>query len=335
MTIKAQKIRLGIFIVFSAAILIFLIAFFTAREIFQKSDTYYVSFKDVSVSGMEVGSSVKYLGIKVGTIADIEINPEDVTSIIVTLTLKQGTPIKEDSKAEITTLGITGLKAIEIRDGTNEAPMLPPGEFIPAGSSITDDITGKAEVIAEKAEQVINNLLRLTHKDNEAKIMALVDQYHTLAQNTDQAVIRIDSMLNENREDVNTTIRSASEVAQSLLVSSEALQQTIHRINTIVDNDTINQIVANVWDVTETIKESNIKQLIDELAMAASQTQQLLIKVDDDINKGSRDLLESQQLINSTLRNLNEASRKINDNPSVLIRGSRTKNLPDNQLKNN
>jgi phospholipid/cholesterol/gamma-HCH transport system substrate-binding protein len=335
MTIRAQKIRLGIFIVFSAAILFFLIVFFTAREIFEKSDTYYVSFKDVSVSGMEIGSTVKYMGIKVGTIANIEINPNDVTSIIVTLTLKQDVPIKEDAQADITTLGITGLKSIEIRGGSNEAPRLPPGAFIPAGSSLTDDITGKAEVIAEKAEQVINNLLRLTQPDNTAKIMAMVDQYHTLAQNTDQAVIRLDSMLNENRANIHSTISSAKEISESLIASAQALQGTLNRINHLVENDTINQIMANVWEVSETLKETNIKQLIEELAQVASQTQQLLIKVDDDINKGSRDLVESQELIKSTLRNLHEASRKINDNPSVLIRGSNTKNLPDNQLKNN
>lgn len=335
MTIKAQKIRLGIFIVFSASILIFLVVFFTAREIFEKSDTYYVSFKDVSVSGMEIGSTVKYLGIKVGTIADIEIHPNDVTSIIVTLTLKQEVPIKEDAQADITTLGITGLKAIEIRGGSNEAPKLAPGSFIPAGSSLTDDITGKAEVIAEKAEQVINNLLRLTQPDNTAKIMAMVDQYHTLAQNTDRAVIRLDSMINENRADIHSTIRSAREISESLTSSAAALQGTLNRVNNLVENDTINQIMANVWEISETLKETKFRQLIEELAQVASQTQQLLIKVDDDINKGSRDLVESQELIKATLRNLHEASRKINDNPSVLIRGSNTKNLPDNQLKNN
>ncbi len=335
MTIKAQKIRLGIFIVFSGAILFFLIVYFTAREVFEKSDTYYVSFKGVSVSGMEIGSQVKYLGIKVGTISDIEINPHDVTSIIVTLNLKQDVPIKEDAQADITTLGITGLKAIEIRGGSNEAANLPPGHFIPAGSSLTDDITGKAEVIAEKAELVINNLLRLTQPENTAKIMDMVEKYHTLAENTDKAVVRLDDMLDENRADLQTTISSAKDISESLIVSAAALQETLNRVNNLVENDTIHQIMANVWEVSETLRETNIKQLIEELAQVASHTQQLLIKVDDDINKGSRDLVESQELIKSTLRNLHEASRKINDNPSVLIRGSNTKNLPDNQLKNN
>lgn len=129
---------------------IFLIGYFTARELFEKTDTYYVAFQDVSVSGMEVGSSVKYLGINVGTISDIEINPEDVTSILLELSLKSGTPIKEDSRAEIVSLGITGMKAIEIRGGSNEAKLLNPGSHIEPGESLTSKISGKADVIAEK-----------------------------------------------------------------------------------------------------------------------------------------------------------------------------------------
>ncbi|MDI3520898.1 MAG: phospholipid/cholesterol/gamma-HCH transport system substrate-binding protein, partial [Anaerophaga sp.] len=102
---RSKKIRLGIFIIVSSALLLFLVVYFTARELFEKSDTYYVNFHDVSVSGMEIGSPVKYLGINVGTISDIRINPQDITSIIAELSLKQGTPIKEDAKADIVSLG--------------------------------------------------------------------------------------------------------------------------------------------------------------------------------------------------------------------------------------
>jgi len=335
MTIKAQKIRLGIFITFGTALLFFLIIFFTAREILKKSDTYYVSFKGVSVSGMEIGNQVRYLGVKVGTIANIEINPQDVTSIIVTLSLNPQTPVKEDSQADITTLGITGLKAIEIRGGSNEAPKLRPGEFITAGSSLTNDITGKAEIIAEKAEQVINNLLNFTQEQNLTKIMDLIDSYHSLAQNTNSTVTRLESMLVENENNIHKTITNTKNLTESLSTSATKIETTINRVNNIVNNDTIDKIITNTWEISETLKETEIKKLIEELALVTSQTKQLLIKLNNNINKGSKDLEESQQLIKATLNNLHEASQKINENPSVLIRKSKTKNMADEQLKNN
>jgi phospholipid/cholesterol/gamma-HCH transport system substrate-binding protein len=66
----------------------------------------------------------------------------------------------------------------------------------------------------------------------------------------------------------------------------------------------------------------------------ADQTQKLMLRVERDIRQSSEDLTESQRLIRLTLENLNEASRKISSDPSVLIRGVRKKDIPDEQLTN-
>ncbi|MFP4622444.1 MAG: MlaD family protein [Bacteroidales bacterium] len=92
---RSQKIRLGVFLFVSLAILLSVIGFLTAREFFEKEDVYYVSYEDISVSGLEVGSPVKYMGIKVGTIQDINIDPQNVNKIILELALKPDVPIKK------------------------------------------------------------------------------------------------------------------------------------------------------------------------------------------------------------------------------------------------
>jgi phospholipid/cholesterol/gamma-HCH transport system substrate-binding protein len=77
------------------------LVFFTSREFFEKTDTYYVQFHDVSVGGLEVGSPVKYMGIKVGSITDITIDPENVQNIIITLELEPDTPNKKRRQGRI------------------------------------------------------------------------------------------------------------------------------------------------------------------------------------------------------------------------------------------
>jgi phospholipid/cholesterol/gamma-HCH transport system substrate-binding protein len=330
---RSKKIRLGIFVLAGSAMFIFLIAFFTAREFFEKTDTYFVDFQDVSVSGMEVGSTVKYLGINVGTISSISINPTDVTSIVVELSLKQGTPVKEDSKAEIVSLGITGMKAIEIRGGTNKAKLLSPGSYIQPGGSLTSEITGKAEIIATKVENVLNNLLVITHPDTLSKLPKLLSSIDKLAKNADRTILRLDSIIDNNQSDVRTTIQNVHQISENLVGSSIALNETLQKINHLIENDSIADIIGNTRAITQKLNESDIIRLINELAGVVARTQDLLIKVDDDINQGTRGFVESQELLKSTLRNLNEASRKINSNPSLLIRKSKQKNLPDEQLK--
>ncbi len=195
MKTRSQKIRLGIFIVVSASILAFLIIYFTARQLLQETATYYVEYHNISVNGMEVGSSVKYLGIKVGTISNIQINPRDITSVVVELQLQHDTPIKKDSRADIISLGITGLKAIEILGGSNESDVLEPGGTIEAGSSITSDITQMAEVIAAKTDSVIRNVQLFTQPDNLNKITIAAEKIGTLFENTARFISNVNTIL--------------------------------------------------------------------------------------------------------------------------------------------
>ena len=329
---SAQKFRLGLFVIISSSMLIFIIMYFTSRAFFEKTDTYYVAYHNVSVGGMQVGSPVKYLGIKVGTISDIMIDPDDINNIIVELSLEPGTPIKEDTKADIVSLGITGLKAIEIRGGSNRAPLLKKGQYIHPGKSLTEEITGKAEVITEKIEKVLNNLQVFTAPENLDKVVRLANNLDTLIQNTDKTVANINQVIIENQDEVETTITSAQELSGLLLESGHSLQLAIGKINEYVYSDTISQILANAKMISDKISEKNIEELIDNLAKITIQTQQLLVKVDSDINRSSKDLSESQQLLKLTLENLNEAARQINNNPSVLLRGTKKKNLPDKSL---
>jgi phospholipid/cholesterol/gamma-HCH transport system substrate-binding protein len=329
---QAQKIRLGIFLVISSIILLIIVGYFTAQEFFRKQDTYYVAYEGISVGGLEIGSPVKYLGIKVGSIQDITIDPEDVNKVIVELALKPGTPIKEDAVADITTVGITGLKTIEIRGGSNEAKSLEPDSYINAGSSITEEITGKAEIIAEKIEKVINNLQLFTEPDNLNKFTSLAESISALADNANLTVLRVDSIILTNREDIRGTITSIKEISDRLNQSSKTLQQTVDQVNYLVKSDTVGNMLANFRDVSLKLKEAEVGTMIDNIARIANQTQELLLKIDGDLDKSSQDFSESLQLLKVTLENLSEASRKINDDPSVLIRGTNQKDAPDEDL---
>jgi len=330
---RSQKIRLGIFLVISTTILLVIIGFFTARQFFKKHDTYYISYEGISVSGLEVGSPVKYMGIKVGTIDDISIDPEDVNKVIIEIALKPGTPIKEDAEADITSIGITGLKTIEISGGTNEAKSLEPESFINAGTSITEAITGKAEIIAEKAEAVLNNLQVFTQPENLNKITTLAEKIGLLADRVGETIQKFDTVVTENRSSIRGSVTAISEITQRLNESSKSLQQTVERINILIDSDTIGDILTNIRDISSKLKDAEVGEMIVNIAKAANKTQELLIKVDSDIDRSSQDFSESLRLLKMTLENLNEASRKINDDPSILIRGVNQKDIPDQDLK--
>ena len=82
------------------------------------------------MSGLNKGAAVKYLGYNVGSIEDIYISAEDVNTVVVEISVEQRSAenaIRVDTEARMASLGITGLKYIELFGGSNDAARYPPG----------------------------------------------------------------------------------------------------------------------------------------------------------------------------------------------------------------
>lgn len=330
---RAQKIRLGIFLMVSTGILIILIVFFVARSMFETKEQYFVAYENISVSGLNIGSPVKYLGINVGTITDIRIDPDDVHTIIIELALTEGTPVKEDAVADIVAMGITGLRTIEIRGGTREADFLEPGGYIRAGTSFAEDITGKAEDIYFKLEQVLNNLQVFTHPDNMQAFTQTAQDISAFTRQAGETVASLDGVISDNREEIRQVVASAEKFTRELDKTSEELFFAVARFNQIMQGDTLTEVLGNFRELSVTLKETNLNELIEQLAATTSDTQILLRRVGDDIDRGSEALTENLLLLQYTLENIHEISRKASANPSVLIRRPRMEDAADKILQ--
>jgi phospholipid/cholesterol/gamma-HCH transport system substrate-binding protein len=312
MVTKSQKIRLGIFITISLLALIIVIIILVAPKFLEKRDIYFVGFTDISVTGLQKGSSVKYHGITVGHVSDVFIDPQDLTRIIIELSLDQGTPIKEDTQAEIAFLGITGLKFIELQGGSAEADPLPPGSFIQPGKSMSETVTDKAEILAAKTEIILNNLAALTAPDNWNKILALTD-------NAAQTIAELHDILSANREALTNTIAYAEQIASDL--------------HTLTSSDTLGLIIDNLAEASHSLKESDLVRLIKEMNTALEHTNNLLRDVEVIFSKSRTDLYFSIESMRESADYLSQFSRTISEDPSVLIRGARPQNAPDDLLE--
>ena len=151
MVTKSQKARVIVLISIVSVIFLYVMFLLVGRKIFSKEDTYFIKLEKQSVSGLNIGADVKYYGINIGKVIEIAINTENISEIIVTIAIKEDTPIKSTSVANLPYQSIaTGLKQIEITGGANKDPNLEPGSYIKAGADMFENITGKAEIISEK-----------------------------------------------------------------------------------------------------------------------------------------------------------------------------------------
>jgi len=312
MVTKSQKIRLGIFIAISFLALIIIIIILVAPKFLEVRDPYFVGFTDISVTGLQKGSSVKYHGITVGHVSDVFIDPQDLKRIVVELSLDHGTPIKEDTQAEIAFLGITGLKFIELKGGSAEADPLPPGSFIQPGKSMSETVTNKAEILAAKTEIILNNLAALTAPDNWNKILSLTD-------NAAKTIDELHGILAKNKEALTNTIAHAEQITSDL--------------HALTSSDTLGLIVGNLAEVSSTLKESDLVHLIIEMNTALEHTNNMLRDLEVIFSKSRTDLYFSIESMRESADYLAQFSRTISEDPSVLIRGAKPKNAPDDLLE--
>ncbi|MCD6375684.1 MAG: MCE family protein [Caldisericaceae bacterium] len=323
---KSQKIRLGVFIFIGLVLLVGMVLILSIEKYFKERDIYYIKYENVSVSGLDAGSAVKYLGVHIGSVEKIEINPENISQIIVTIGVRHGTPIKQDVVADISTIGITGLKIIELRGGTQDAPLLKPGGYIKPGRSLTEEITGKAEVIAEKIELVLNNLIKFTDPVNQNKIWTLRDKSQSVLN-------RLNHILTWTKPRLENILTNLDTSMTNLAYASKSARFTLQTIESVARSDTLKNTLRNIAEVAEKLNKANIYNLDEDLNFAVNRLNHLLKQIDLLVNMNSVRLNQTLEQLNQTMRYLNSAARQIDENPAVLIGGTKPENPPDEKLK--
>lgn len=330
---RAQKARLGIFVAVSTALLLGALGILAGSRLGQKHDRYSVRFSEASqsLSGLEVGAPVKYSGIRVGRVDSLAVDPKDVSVLVVTLSLNAGTPVAEDSVASAASQGITGLKYIELSRGSRTARIRAPGEVIPAGASVFDQLTDDAAVIAQKVEALVDNLNQLTNPRMRERVEAVLDSTGRLAAAAEATV----SENRGNLREISGRIARASDQMEAL---TRELRGTTGRVNALLDGAQP-QIQKLLEDSTA---------LVGELRQSRAQLDQVLasaqVALGDEgagkavrsanslLERGSLILRQSQEEIDDTLSNLKETSgnlsafsQRIREDPSLLLRGGEEK----------
>ena len=172
METRASDVVVGTFVLALTAAAFGVVLFLT-RTSFEDTPKTYMSYFTGSVTGLQVGSPVRYRGVPVGSVNDIRIDPTDVERVRVMMEIIQGTPIKTDTVATLGLQGLTGVAYIELTGGTRESkPLAVLGEakfpVIASKASGIQEVLAKAPELLERAV-VITERLALILDDRNVK----------------------------------------------------------------------------------------------------------------------------------------------------------------------
>ena len=229
MNTKAQKIRVGLFVAIASALLVIVLVTFAGMRFWEGRDNYRIVFTG-SVMGLEKGARVYMNGMRVGAVDDIGVAKDDIRNVEVTIAVKEGTPIHANTRAMLQHAGITGLKVIDLRDGTVDTPRLPPGSTIAQGETLLDRLQEHAETLASQSAELMTRA---------NKVMEKMEGIDEVVANLEDASASLKMMVAENRA--------------GLKQSLAAVEQTAKAASTLMDGH-LSQLVANADTLVSDIK---------------------------------------------------------------------------------
>lgn len=211
--------KLGLFVVLSVVLGLAVIVVLGARSL-QKQLITYTTYFDESVQGLEIGSAVKFRGVIIGTVADIDIAPDrrhvrvdaalvvdDITAMGLAVGQGKDTQIRvpPELRTQLASMGITGVKFLLIdyfRVEDNPPPALSfavPPLYVPAAQSsmknIEDSIVSAVSRIPEVTDQAAAVMKRVNAILGDLEGRAMPEKAEGALVKANAVLSRLDSNL--------------------------------------------------------------------------------------------------------------------------------------------
>ncbi|MFA9239163.1 MAG: MlaD family protein [Candidatus Paceibacteria bacterium] len=294
MDTKINFFKIGIFILIFTLMLLAVI-FWLGKYGFEKKkfDEYTIYFKE-SVSGLNVGSAIKYKGFEVGNVNEIKINPNNSEEIELNILIQKGTPIKEDNYAILGNLGITGLKYIELKGGTNDSPLLKENEAgIKIIQSKTSDLVSlfdSTQDITQEFMLVLNQIKKVLDDKNIDKFSNIL----TKSENSASKIEQLSDYLIKNEKKIDLLLKDISNLVKTSNESFISVNKSATSFKEL-SNEFLKELKDGNFNLKELSAESfdRLNKVLDSLDETLVETQNLI----NEIEQSPSDLIFKQKSI--------------------------------------
>ena len=294
MDTKINFFKIGLFVI-AFVIALLILVFWLGKYGFEKKkfDEYSIYFKE-SVAGLNIGSSIKYKGFDVGSVSEIKLNPLNSEEIQVDISIKKGTPIKEDNYASLGNLGITGLKYIELKGGSNNSKLLEVNEnglrIINSRISDLTTLVDSTTDITNELTIVLSQIKKLLNDENIKNISTTIVKTQNSMANIEQFSL----YLVNNEKKLDELLANISLLTKNGNKSFESIDKSANTFKAL-STELLAEVKKGNFDVRDLSKESfdKLNKVLNNLDGTLLQTQNLI----DNLNQSPSDILFKQKNI--------------------------------------
>jgi phospholipid/cholesterol/gamma-HCH transport system substrate-binding protein len=189
---SGNKIKLGLFVTIGTAIFIAGIFFIGQRQR-MFVPTIQVTFICADVNGLQAGNKVRFSGIDIGTVENVELIND--TSVKVDMQLEKSIKkfIKKNAKASVGSEGLMGDKVVNVIAGTSDQPEIEEGDKIECieGRNI-EQIMAHMGVVVGNTEMITGDLAAIMNNIRQGKgSIGKLFMDTVFAENLDKTMVNI------------------------------------------------------------------------------------------------------------------------------------------------
>ncbi len=299
----SKKIRVGIFVIVGTILLIVSLYYIGQRQhLFSSNIELFATFENVN--GLQVGNNVRYSGINVGTVSEIEM--KEVGKIVIRMSVEEKLSyfMQTDAIASIGSDGLVGSMVVNISPGENQ--------------NGTNVVTG--DTIHSLQKLGMDDMLATLDKTNKNAALLSAD----LLKITDQILQGKGSLglLLNDTIFANDILKTVVELRNTTKGSAMAMA----KVNAIISKINYDESAAAVL-LSDTVSANQVRKVLANFEKSSEDINAITKNLDSYIKeiktgKGALNHITQDENfvkeIDSTMIQIKEASQKLNQNMEAL-----------------
>ena len=289
------KINILAFFAVTIVVLAALVAFARYPSLFNHGREYRAVFHNVA--GLNVGDQVRYGGLLVGTVTELEIDSTNLSLIEVRFRVKRRTPVRVDTRATITQVGFLGQPYLSLEPGSATAEALAAGGTVPTQESLNfQEAMNKLARFLDRTDTLFSGLERFADAGPFDRV--------------DRTLVRVEEL-------VGTT----ADGSQRLFTR---LDSATYRVNRLLDN--ADRMIAS-FDTTFKGAAPGLRDTQREALATLVEVRALVAEVRDGLNEGGGVDNVMRNLALAT-DNLARLSTRLERDPTSVLKRRREPEKP-------
>jgi len=302
----SKEFKVGLLVVLGLLLLFVGVNFLKGGSLFGEDRVFYTQF--TNSQGLQVANEVQLNGLKIGQVKSVGLHPLDPNTILVSYTIdNKELQIPQGSTIELISSDILGTKALQLN--LPEPKQRGLGFYVMGDTlrgfiqpSLEDQINEQILPLKMKTEQLISSV--------ESIIVSVNAFWDTSAAYT------IDESLYEVRDAIGTFADLADNLSILITKETDMVDKILHDVSNVTNNlasksDQISHTIDNISAISDTLKDANLRAVINETKATLTELNGVLAKVNN--GEGSLGLLLHSDSLHNELVETNQSIQNLLD----------------------